>query len=973
MNQRFPFTLRGLAVLGIVLAAAGAHAQNVQTGVLTGFVRGSDGLTLPGTTVTVTSPALQGTRVAITDVNGAYIVRGLPPGTYSVTFEFPNMRAVSENTTVPLGGTANLDATLATVTATEAVTVVAETPGLLTTPTGGINLDAVTIDRLPQGRRPQDIAELAPGLTNNTPNNNQVTISGSFAYDNLFLINGVDVNDNLFASPNNLYIEDAIEETQVLTSGISAEYGRFSGGVVNMITKSGGNTFSGSFRTNFTNAAWTDETPFEKAQGRERQGKLNRYFEGTLGGPIVRDQIWFFAAGRDQSTLDNSTLPETNVSFPTQEDSQRFELKGTGTFRGNNTVQVAYTQEARTGYRPSFAFTIDERAFEEPDFPVDLFVASWRGVLTNKYFASLQYSQKNQTSQFGGTNTDIKASPFISLGALSPAGFHYNGAYFDATDPEERNNRQFSGSLSAFLSSRRAGSHDVKGGFEHYVSTGVGGNSQTPSGFVFFTDYLTDAQGRPQRDAQGRLIPIFLSGLTAQNNWLASRGSSVDLATTALYVHDRWTLNNRTTLDLGVRYERGRGETDENFVTADTDSFVPRLGVTYDLDGSGETVLQASYAHYAGKLHQNQFVRNTNVTNPSRVTRAYVGPAGQGLDFAPGFDPANYVVLSAAFPSANVFFDEGLAPPTSREFTVSAGRQLAQRGLLRVLYTQRQLTNIIEDFVDDPTTAGRTTVSVGGRSFVTDNIAYRNTDEPQRRYKGLQFQGNYRVRSNWSVDGHWTVQLENDGNFEGENTNQPGVGSVFGNYPEIYPVERYVPVGRLNDFQRHKVRVWTIYNLDMGRFGTLDVAPLWRYNSGLTYSLAAGAVPLSTVQLGRNPGYTGITPQTTATLFFDERGSEEYAGYGLVDLGLSYQVPVWRAVRPWLKLEVLNALNNQKLVTWDTTIAPDPNSPRDESGLPTGYIRGPRFGQGTANTDYPRPRPGLTGGRTILMAAGLRF
>ena len=76
-----------------------------------------------------------------------------------------------------------------------------------------------------------DIALLSPNVTDNTPNAGQLTIAGAFAYDNVFLVDGVDVNDNLFGDANNLFIEDAIEETQVLTSGISAEYGRFSGGV----------------------------------------------------------------------------------------------------------------------------------------------------------------------------------------------------------------------------------------------------------------------------------------------------------------------------------------------------------------------------------------------------------------------------------------------------------------------------------------------------------------------------------------------------------------------------------------------------------------------------------------------------------------------------------------------------------------------------------------------------------------------
>ena len=108
-------------------------------------------------------------------------------------------------------------------------TVTAEiTTAGLTSPTVGANYDERQIRPLPTGRTPALIAELAPGLTANTPNAGQVTISGGFAYDNVFLINGVDVNDNLFGTANNLFIEDAIEETQVLTSGISAEYGRFS-------------------------------------------------------------------------------------------------------------------------------------------------------------------------------------------------------------------------------------------------------------------------------------------------------------------------------------------------------------------------------------------------------------------------------------------------------------------------------------------------------------------------------------------------------------------------------------------------------------------------------------------------------------------------------------------------------------------------------------------------------------------------
>jgi hypothetical protein len=182
---------------------------------------------------------------------------------------------------------------------------------------------------------------------------------------------------------------------------------------------------------------------------------------------------------------------------------------------------------------------------------------------------------------------------------------------------------------------------------------------------------------------------------------------------------------------------------------------------------------------------------------------------------------------------------------------------------------------------------------------------------------------------------------------------------------------RSFPMGRFDDYQQHKVRLWSTYQLNAGRFGSFDITPLWRYNSALTYSLVANSVPLSAVQRARNPGYSRVP--ASQVLFFGERGSEQFAGYGLVDLGVTYQVPVWKTLRPWVKVEVLNALDNDKLIAWDTTITPDAASALDADGLPTGYVKGPRFGQGTSTAGYPRPRPGLTGGRTYLGAFGFRF
>jgi hypothetical protein len=181
---------------------------------------------------------------------------------------------------------------------------------------------------------------------------------------------------------------------------------------------------------------------------------------------------------------------------------------------------------------------------------------------------------------------------------------------------------------------------------------------------------------------------------------------------------------------------------------------------------------------------------------------------------------------------------------------------------------------------------------------------------------------------------------------------------------------RSAPDGRLDDFQRHKIRVWAQYDLGLGHYGTVNVTPLVRYNSGKTYSLAVTGQPLSAIQAALNPGYANAVTQT---LFFGARGSESFKGYGVMDLAMTYQVPVWHSARPWIKFESFNLLNNQKLISWDTTIKADPNSPLDANGLPTGYLNGARFGTATAAGNYPAPRAGLDGGRMLDVSVGFRF
>jgi hypothetical protein len=967
---------RCLVVL-VALVAMGttAYGQGVQTGVLTGTVVDADGLVLPGVTVTVTSPALQGARTSVTDANGVYAVRGLPPGTYTLVFELTGMRTVEASQRVDLGLTAQVDAKLPLATVTEQVTVTAELPTLVTTTTGGANYRQEEINKLATNRTLQGIAELAPGLSDNTPNASQVTISGAFAYDNQFLVDGVDVADNLFGNPNNLFIEDAIEEVQVLTSGISAEYGRFGGGVVNAVTKSGGNQFSGSLRVNPYKPTWTEETPFETTP---RAGELVNTYEWTLGGPIMRDRVWFFHAGRRQNADTPAPFPVTGIPFDRNEENNRAEIKGTATVAANQTVYASYLRNKTAQTQASFGFSIDPSTVVTRTLPNDLIVGGWRGVINESLFATVQVSRREfGFRNTGGTDTSIVNSPFISRGALpgvQPTQ-HYNAPYFDSTDPEDRNNRQIAASLSYFLTTPSAGSHDFKFGYENFLTTQTGGNSQSATGYVFDADYLFQG-GAIVLDSNQRPIPVFVPGQTLLEQWTPTRGAQLDATTNSFYVHDHWAANGRLTFDLGVRYERVRSEATGGVIGIDTDTWVPRLGATYDLTGDGSTTLQTTYGHYAGKYSEAQIGNNTPVGNPNFIQSVYRGPAGQGRDFAPGFNPANYEAFTADFPLANVFFADGLHSPVTREFTLSLGRQLGAKGAVKGASQWRKITGFIEDFIDDPTASGRTTIIQNGMDFGTfDNTVYDNSDDPVRDYQAMIFQGNYRMTSNWSANAHWTIQLKNDGNFEGELANQPGIPSTIGDYPEIFVKDRNFPEGHLNDFQRHKVRAWTTYLFDFSRIGAIDASLLYRFDSPLTFSFQSAGVDFSDIQLDRDPGYASLPADQT--IFYGERGEGRFEESHLFDLAIGYQIPVFKSLRPWAKFEVYNMFNNQNLVGFNTTVTPAPNSPVDANGIPTEFVRGARFGQATAITNFPRssqtPAGAALYARTFLVSFGVRF
>ena len=290
------------------------------------------------------------------------------------------------------------------------------------------------------------IAELAPGLTDNTPNANQLTIAGGFAYDNQFLINGVDVADNIFGTPNNLFIEDALQEVQVLTSGISAEFGRFGGGVVNAITKSGGNTFSGSTRLNFYSPSWTKETPFETGANVVRQKNVQQNYEWTLGGPVAKDRLWFFTAGRWQKARRRRRCRDGHPLLD-RESNKRAEFKLTARCRPHIRCRQLL-EHSTTSHQAPVSGTMELSAMvkrQTTNKPVgEVLSRLLRGARCHGAGVGRHFGARNA----GGTarHTEL-AVP--DTGRVGRAGRPLlRRAVPGSTDPEDRNNLQATGSLN---------------------------------------------------------------------------------------------------------------------------------------------------------------------------------------------------------------------------------------------------------------------------------------------------------------------------------------------------------------------------------------------------------------------------------------------------------------------------------------------------------------------------------------------
>jgi len=987
-----------LAVLACVVAVPQVLAQN-PTGELTGRVTDPDGGALPGVTVTATSPALQGSRVSVCGASGDYKVPFLPPGTYRVTYELDGFSTVVREVKISAAVTTPSNVQMQIGAVEEEIVVTGRQATISETTTGSSTVVQEELDTLPISRSLASAVELVAGVADTGPSS-APSIAGAMSFENLFLINGVVINENVRGSILPLFIEDAIEETTTSITGVSAEYGRFTGGVVNAITKSGGNEFSGSFRTSFVNDDWEARTELSP----EREDKVNETYEATFGGYILKDHLWFFGAGRDLETSGNRTTDVTLTPYPFGNEERRIEGKLTASPHKSHSIIGSYLEIEETTNNSDFGTILDLRSLNASrEDPQEILSFNYTGILTPSLFIEAQYSERDFVigRGSGGVPDLIEGTLFRSR--LDP--FRWHAPTFCGTCEDElRNNDNLLGKGSYFLNTETAGSHDLVFGYDTFNDERFAINHQTGSDFtVYASDVLRNPDESIYVDANNEVYPVFDpdNGPSPWVRWFAV--FNLDLArptafeTNSYFVNDRWTFNDRWSFNLGLRYDENNGVNSQGADVANDSKVSPRVAASWDVTGNGDLVLNASYGTYVAALANTVGDSTSGGGAIGSLRWDYEGPpinvdpgcinsgtctsnsealqiifdwyAGLGGVFdLDDLDPdalINMFLNQQDIPGATAAIDGTLSSPSADELTVGITKQLGTKGLIRADVVYRDWTDFYAARTDLDT--GQVITPNGPADFtLLGNFA---NDVLERQYLGLLTQFRYRINDRLTVAGNYTLS-ETEGNFDGEFSNTGPVSSGVLSYPEYKEQRWNNPVGDLKTDQRHKLRAWAIYDIIRSSRHHLSVSWLENFFSGQPYSANETINPTSFVA---NPGY--VTPDTSVLYYFTDRDAFRTDDVHRSDLSLRYafNIPAWGGFEVFLEPEVINVFDEDAVIDprgfddGESITLLDPFDPFTETPVEgVHWRRTSTFGTPANEGDFQTPR-------TFRFSVGLRF
>jgi outer membrane receptor protein involved in Fe transport len=302
MKKLFMF----VAALSLALFATSAFAQSTTTGSIEGLVTDPNGAAVKGATVTATSPNLISKQTATTGDDGRYQILGLPPGTYKVSIEAGGFaKYTSADFSVNLGRTSSADATLQLGTSTNVVNVVGGAAVDAAQNTSGSNVSSDQFSNFPTQRTVQSLYTIAPtvtrsGLRDAAGRDRDPSVAGSSGPENNYILDGVNTTDPAFGGAGANLPFEFVQEVEIKTGAYGAEYGKATGGIFNVITKSGGNEFHGDLFGYGTTKGLVRGVKNFPFTGSSANGFSETDLGGDIGGPIKKDKLWFFGAFNPQ-------------------------------------------------------------------------------------------------------------------------------------------------------------------------------------------------------------------------------------------------------------------------------------------------------------------------------------------------------------------------------------------------------------------------------------------------------------------------------------------------------------------------------------------------------------------------------------------------------------------------------------------------------------------------------------------------
>jgi len=682
----------GLAV-GVILCAAAPSLAQQGTAEIVGRVTDTQGAVLPGVAIVVTNEETGVYREVVTGPDGSYSTAHIVPGRYRISAQLAGFRGLDRRgISVSVGGTVTLDLTLDVGAVAETVTVTAETPLVdLTSAEVGRHISGAELAELPAANRSYMAfvgsvpgAQFVPttGFLNDT-----MLANGQPAAANNVVFDGAGNIDDLRGSNvggQARTANESIQEVQVLTNQYEAEFGRASGAVINAVTKSGTNQFRGSAFDFFTGRAVTAKDYFARVNDLDKPQVSKQEWGGTVGGPIVRNKLHFFASVERlvQNRNQSKTYPNRpEFSFSTNDDVSAWNTlwRIDHQISANNTWAFRWLRESA----PQFNVLDGARdTVQSNDDETDLdqtLVGTLTSVVSNTKVNTVRLSlTKEQTTH---ANERLRAlDPAYATCTVCPrrmiqdqsllppilAYLSFNAQADDTMDFSLDDSYALDETFSWFIPDK-LGRHDTKFGARFsYAWISNPNNSNGNGTYSFASDRAfnaADASTYPERFSIR--VPGALDYELTSRVW-------------ELYAQDKWQIKNGLTLSLGVRYdleiipikeESNPLFTDPDKYPVDKNNVAPRLGVVWNPDGKGKSVVRGGYGVFYDRtllgtvdnfLFDTKFSRSFTAIFPQ--TAADPGPSSGRLpsEFVLNtptvsqLTPAVRAYLNALFPAGTV-------------------------------------------------------------------------------------------------------------------------------------------------------------------------------------------------------------------------------------------------------------------------------------------------------------------------------